>query len=77
MGWWTERAGQLQAMSGDRTHVQEYSEEQARQAVVHTREDTILVVSLLDSVMGILTVVRGLLVGILAVLVWIAWELHR
>ncbi len=51
MSWWDEQAGQLQKMGikseFDKEEV--YSDEQVRMATVYTRQDIILIVSLLSS----------------------------
>jgi hypothetical protein len=60
MNWWMKRAGELQqsVRHGEIDKVHEYTEDETRQASVHTREDITLIVSLLDSVNNQLSAIR-------------------
>lgn len=74
MGWWTRRAAALQqSVSGDESKVHDYTDDESRQATIHTRQDITMVGSLLDSANVQLSVIRwslGLLVLIGLFGVW-------
>lgn len=64
MNWWDERARRLQQRTRlDELKIsQEYTEDEARRAGVHTREDLILVVSYLSSANQLLASIRFILI---------------
>lgn len=70
MSWWSEKARYLQRDVRDAESIQEgYSEEATSRSIVHTRQDVILMVSLLDTANNLLfTVIIALflLVGLVA-----------
>lgn len=81
-GWtrykYSEAAGSLQraVMSSERTNLEkgldDYTEEEVRQATVHTRQDLVLVVSYLSALNTQAATIRRLLWLILAVLAFVA-----
>jgi hypothetical protein len=74
MSWWDEKAADLQrSVRKGELEPQDYTEEQARQAAVHAREDLVLVSSLLSSANHLLASIRfTLIVLTLVVIVAIA-----
>ncbi|MDD5461121.1 MAG: hypothetical protein PHG00_05755 [Methylococcales bacterium] len=70
MNEYDKKAGQLQSMTrnDERSSAQEYDPVQVRQAVVHGREDIVLMVSYLSSVNEQLTSIRRLLFILVALL---------
>lgn len=81
MSWWMRQAGELQISGqiseGNKTD--EYSEEEVNRAIVYTRQDIILVVSLLSSVnkqlAGTNTRLSWLLIGMF-VIICLLWNQH-
>lgn len=74
MSWWMRDAAYLSDV-GKRTeaeHITEFDQDFVNQSIVYTRQDLVLVVSLLDSLNKQLRWARWTLLGILAALVWIA-----
>jgi hypothetical protein len=67
--WWDDAAGQLQqdVRQTEATQTDEYSEDQTRLAIVHAREDLVLVASNLSALnrqIRIIKIMVGILVGI-------------
>jgi hypothetical protein len=67
--WWDDAAGQLQeaVRQTEANQTGEYSEDQVRLAIVHTREDLVLVASNLSALnrqIRIIKIMVGVLVGI-------------
>jgi hypothetical protein len=82
MDWWTKKAGELQqsVRQDEITKVDEYTDDQVRQANVHAREDLVMLVSLLNSVNTQLSAIRwslGLIILLGGVGVWIALRALR
>ena len=70
MSEYDKKAGQLQSMTRnyERSSAQEYNPVQVRQAVVHGREDIVLLVSYLSSANEQLTSIRRLLLILVVLL---------
>jgi hypothetical protein len=69
MKWWDETAGRLQqaVRQTETTQSDEYSEDQVRLAIVHAREDLVLVASNLSALnrqIRVIKIMVGILVGI-------------
>jgi hypothetical protein len=68
MRWWNERAAELQrgVKSEERSQLEtgigSYTDEEARQAVVHARQDIVMVYSLLSSANQLLASIRFTLI---------------
>ena len=82
MNRWIKKAADLQqsVRHGEIQRVDSYTDEEARQATVHAREDVTLLVSLLDSVNTQLNAIRwslGLLVLMAGVGIWLALKALR
>lgn len=77
MVWWADKAEALQDRVRNREAERgiDYADEDVRRATVHTREDIVLVVSLLSSVNRQLSTIKLLLVFLLAGVAWIAFKL--
>jgi len=73
MSWWSKRASNLQLAVRESeaaySHVNIYEEDEIRRAIVHTRQDIILLASYLDSLNSQMRSVRWLLTGVLACLI--------
>ena len=52
MDWWNKKASELQyrVKVAEQDNEIDYSEEEVRQAIVHTRQDVVMLVSHLDSI---------------------------
>jgi len=74
MGWWDDRAGNLQQfVRGEEARTlgyNGYDARQVRQAVVHAREDMVLLVSHISSVNRQLRTIKWLLAAIAALAVF-------
>ena len=69
MGWWGQDAAKLQSrvLRYENDTSAEYSQDEARRAVVHTREDVVLLVGHLDALNEQLSTIKWLLTVLLAV----------
>jgi len=76
MSWWVEKAGKLQRDTriDEGAVVQEYSEGQTRQAVVHARQDIVLLVGLLDALNSQIRWVKWLLVLIAGLVIYLVFR---
>ena len=75
MGWWDEKAARIQQqVKADESEPQGYTEEEARQAAVHARQDLVLVVSHLSSANRLLASIRFTLI-VLTLVVIVAFAL--
>jgi hypothetical protein len=72
--WWIDKATDLQyrVKDDEQELTIAYSEEEIQQAIVNTRQDVVMVISLLDSVNKQLRTIRRLGVCVLLVLIIIA-----
>ena len=71
MSWYDDRAGSLQAgVRSDESRQPNglYDEDQERQAIIHARQDIVLMYSQLSSANGQLRTIKYLLAGILIAL---------
>ena len=77
MSWWLGKAQTLQrSVRADEAEVSsEHSSRHIRQAIVHGREDIVLLVSLLDTVNNQLLYLRWMVATLIVVLVFIALKL--
>lgn len=78
MTWWDEKAARIQqGVRGDEIDLdQEYSENQARRAAVHAREDIVLLVVHLSTVTGFLASIRRWLIASTAIVAAIGIKLY-
>ncbi len=85
MTWWMEQAGRLQAANRE-SEAQKtwdnYDDDSAKRAIVYTREDATLIVSLLDSANAqiknsnrILTIIANILFIIVIVLIYFCYKI--
>jgi hypothetical protein len=74
---WDKRAARVQASvrESELENPIEYSERETRSAIIHTREDIVLVVSNLSSANGQLSMIKGALVVVALILLYIAYRL--
>lgn len=74
MAWWNDKAANLQAgvRAGELDQYAEYSDEELRRAVAHTREDVVLLVGHLDAVNTQLWTIKLLLVVIAVLMLIVA-----
>jgi hypothetical protein len=76
--WWDHKAAQLfeRGVAREQKVWVEYQPEDVNQAIIHARQDTILLVSYMSSANKQLQMGTLLLLGILGTLLWIAYHLH-
>ena len=72
MSWWMRDAAHLSHMgkASESEHCSDYDSRTIKQSIVHTRQDLVLMVSLLDSVNKQLRWTRWLLGTVVALLAW-------
>jgi hypothetical protein len=70
MTWWSEKAGNLQqgVIAGEAGHTNEFYDDEVRRAVVHGRQDIVLLVGHLDAVNIQLRTIKVLLAFIAVLL---------
>jgi hypothetical protein len=78
MAWWDRRAHALQRVvrNDEEEQVPYFDDEKEKQAVVHTRQDIILIVSHLSSVNSQLAILIWIVAAILLVAIYVAWHMH-
>lgn len=78
MSWWDDKAARLQASvrsaERDMPEIDMYEDQEIKRAVLHTREDIVMVLSLLSSLNGQIRTVQWLLAVIVALLAYAAFR---